>query len=271
MDSFSPEALYPFFQKDGIDLSKITKMDINKGKFHLYDENQEKPLKSYTIKELDKFKSSSCKFCIDLTAENADLSIGSVGSGANKNTVFARTGLGAEIIEDAAQKGYLKIESFGAIDLNSVFFLAKLKKVAQYTIQKRKVFIVKDMTEQEELIDEINVESKVEDIKILAGARKSLRIAKKLDKTINSLDFTITNTIGHILEKIKIRISTIYELFEKNVWITTIKELFPYETIEVHYSLKLNDDEIESANVLLEASTEAYGKIFSKTFKLASN
>lgn len=271
MDSFSPEALYPFFQKDGIDLSKITKMDINKGKFHLYDENQEKPLKSYTIKELDKFKSSSCNFCIDLTAENADLSIGSVGSGANKNTVFARTGLGAEIIEDAAQKGYLKIESFGAIDLNSVFFLAKLKKVAQYTIQKRKVFIVKDMTEQEELIDEINVESKVEDIKILAGARKSLRIAKKLDKTINSLDFTITNTIGHILEKIKIRISTIYELFEKNVWRTTIKELFPYETIEVHYSLKLNDDEIESANVLLEASTEAYGKIFSKTFKLASN
>jgi coenzyme F420 hydrogenase subunit beta len=39
MDSFAPEALYPYFEKDGIDLKKVTKMDISKGKFHIYYED----------------------------------------------------------------------------------------------------------------------------------------------------------------------------------------------------------------------------------------
>ena len=105
MDSFAPEVLYPFFEKDGIDLTKVVKMDISKGKFHIYYERDGEPVKSYTIAQLDKFKSSSCNFCTDLTAENADISVGSVGSGPKKNTVFARTGIGSEIIEDAASKG----------------------------------------------------------------------------------------------------------------------------------------------------------------------
>ena len=90
---------------DGLDLTKIVKMDIDKGKFHLYEELNAEPVKSYTIKSLHKYKSSSCNFCTDLNAENADISVGSVGSGPNKNTVFARTGLGTEIMEDAAKKG----------------------------------------------------------------------------------------------------------------------------------------------------------------------
>ena len=137
MDSFSPETLYPRFEKDGIDLSKIVKMDINKGKLHLYEDADAEPIKSYTIKSLHKYKSSSCNFCTDLTAENADISVGSVGSGSKRNTVFARTGIGTEILEDAAAKGYLTIEPYTSINLNSVLFLAKLKKVAQYNIQKR--------------------------------------------------------------------------------------------------------------------------------------
>jgi len=269
MDSFAPEALYPFFEKDGINLSKVTKMDINKGVFSLYVEGHEDPIKSYKIKQLDKFKSSSCNFCTDLTAEFADISVGSVGSGDNKNTVFARTGIGAEIVEDAAKKGYLRIEPFGAIDLNAVFFLAKLKKVSQYTIQKRKVFIVKDMEDKEEKKTE--TPSVDDELQVLLGARKALNIAKKMDENDYLLNFTITNSIGFILEDIKIRISTVEDLFEKNVWNTKIKELFPYETIEVNYPLELNEGELESANVLIEASTESYGKIFSKTFKLASN
>ena len=45
---------------DGIDLEKVQKMDINKGKFHVYYNSDGEPIKSYTIKELNKFKSSSC-------------------------------------------------------------------------------------------------------------------------------------------------------------------------------------------------------------------
>jgi len=268
MDSFAPEALYSFFRKDGIDLEKVVKMDINKGKFHIYYDPEKDPVKSYTIKQLDKFKSSSCNFCTDLTAENADISVGSVGSGPNKNTVFARTGIGAEIIEDAANKGYLTIEPFNAINLNSVLFLAKLKKVSQYNIQKRKVFIVKDTSEEE---PRIQSEPEVDQSKVSPelGVRKFLSVKKEVDEEEKTLTIAMTNTVGYVLDDLKIRVVTVEELFEKRPWVTTIKELFPYETIEIGYPLEEKEGEILYGNVLVEASTDDFGKIYSKTFKLA--
>jgi coenzyme F420 hydrogenase subunit beta len=267
MDSFAPEALYPFFERDGIDLKKVEKMDINKGKFHLYYDPQGEPIKSYTIKQLDKFKSSSCNFCTDLTAENADISVGSVGSGAKKNTVYARTGIGTEIMEDAAEKGYLKIEPFNAINLNAVLFLAKLKKVAQYNIQKRKVFIVREPQEEPRIASKPEVETV--DVKPPLGARKFLSVAKKLLEDERVLNITLTNTIGFVLEDLKIRIVTVEEFFEKKPWITTIREIFPYESIEIGYPLAGEKGQSIKANILVEASTEAFGKIFSRTLKIA--
>jgi len=268
MDSFAPETLYPFFEIDGIDLSKVVKMDINKGKFHIYYDHDGEPIKSYTIKELNKFKSSSCNFCTDLTAENADISIGSVGSGPKKNTAFARTGIGTEIIEDAAKKGYLTIEPYNTINLNAVLFLAKLKKVSQYNIQKRKVFIVRESSK----IEKPKIETKPEDEQAVVkplGSRKFLSVSKDINEEEKILKISLTNSVGYILEELKIRVVIVEELFEKKPWITTIRELFPYETIEIGYPLETVDNEIVFSNVLVEASTEKYGKLFSRTFKLA--
>ncbi|MFX1321714.1 MAG: Coenzyme F420 hydrogenase/dehydrogenase, beta subunit C-terminal domain, partial [Promethearchaeota archaeon] len=268
MDSFAPEALYPYFEKDGITLEKVQKMDINKGKFHIYYDPDGDPVKSYTIKELDKFKSSSCNFCTDLTAENADISVGSVGSGPNKNTVFARTGLGTEIIQDAADKGYIKIEPFDAINLNSVLFLAKLKKVSQYTIQKRKVFIVKDTEVKEEPKIRTGPEEEKPTVAAPLGPRKFLSVSKALNEEDRVVNISLTNTIGFVLENMKIRIVTVEEVFEKRPWITTIKEIFPYETVDIGYPLQIEEGEPINANILVEASTEAFGKIFYKTLKI---
>lgn len=268
MDSFAPEAIYPFFESEGIDLSKVQKMDINKGKFHLYYDPQGEPFKSYTIKQLDKFKSSSCNFCLDLTSENSDISVGSVGSGTNKNTVFARSGIGAEIMEDAAEKGYLKIEPFNAINLNAVLFLAKLKKVSQYTVRKRKVFIVRDAPEEEPRI-ETRPETEQVGVTPPLGTRKFLSVSKELNEEGKILNISLTNTIGYVLEDMKIRIVSVDELFEKRPWITTIRELFPFETIEIGYPLEGGTGESINANVLVEASTEAFGKIFSRTLKVS--
>ena len=160
----------------------------------LYYENQEEPVKSYTIASLHKYKSSSCSFCTDLTAENADISVGSVGSGANKNTVFARTAIGAEILEDAASKGFLTIAPYNEINLNAVLFLGKLKKVSQYTIQKRKVFIVKDVVDEKE--PRIETKEISEQAKAVFGTRRAISIAKTLNEKDKKLNLTITNTAG---------------------------------------------------------------------------
>ena len=264
MDAFSTETLYKKFEDDGLDLSKIVKMDINKGKFHLYDENSgEEPVKSYPISSLHKFKSPSCAFCTDLTAENADISVGSVGSGAKKNTVFARTGIGAEILEDAAKKGYITMEPYNAINLNAVLNLSKRKKSAKYNIQKRKVFVVRDTFEEEDE-ERLNIETMPETKKpkILKGNRKVLSATRKLDEVNKTLNLTITNTVGFTLDNLKVRVSAVDKLFEANPWITTIKEFFPFETIEVAYPLNSLE-----GSVLIEATSETYGKIFSRTLK----
>jgi coenzyme F420 hydrogenase subunit beta len=262
MDSFAPEILYPMFENDGIDMEKVVKMDINKGKLHLYYENQEEPVRSYTIKSLHKYKSSSCGFCTDLTAENADVSVGSVGSGAKKNTVFARTALGTEIVEDAAKKGYLTIEPYNAINLDAVLFLAKLKKVSQYTIQKRKVYIVKDAVDE----DSSRIETKEisEKAKSVFGTRRAISVSKELNEQRKKLNLTITNTAGFTIDNLKIRIATIDEVFESKPWVTTIKEMFPYEDIEIGYPV----DTLEGT-VLVEVISDAYGKIFSRNIKFA--
>ena len=261
MDSFSPETLYGRFESDGIDLAKVVKMDINKGKFHLYYEGQEEPVKSYSIRSLHKYKSSSCGFCTDLTAENADISVGSVGSGSNRNTVFARTGIGAEIIEDAAKKGYMTIDSYDSINLNSVLFLAKMKKVEKYNVQKRKVFIVRDMPEEKATIETGPETAKSQSI---STSRRAFSVRKTLNEANKILDLTITNTIGYTLDDIKIRVALVDDMFEKSPWLTTIKELFPFETVEIEYPL----EDLEG-QVLVEATTEKYGKLYSKTLKFA--
>ncbi|KKN23326.1 hypothetical protein LCGC14_0906120 [marine sediment metagenome] len=265
MDSFSTETLYPKFEEDGIDLSKVVKMDINKGKFHIYYENQDEPFKSYPIGSLHKYKSPSCTFCTDLTAENADISVGSVGSGAKKNTVFARTGIGAEIIEDAAKKGYLTIEPYNAINLNAVLNLSKRKKSAQYNIQRRKVFVIRDALEEGEEESNIETMPEVERQQPLKGTRRAISVSKKLNTKDKTLDLTITNTIGFALDDIKIRVAAVDELFETKPWITTIKELFPFENIEIPYPL-----ESMEGSVLVEATSKTYGKIFSRTLKYSA-
>ncbi len=263
MDSFSPETLYTKFENDGIDLAKVKKMNINKGKFHIYYENLEEPVKSYTIRSLQKFKSSSCGFCTDLTAENADLSVGSVGAGDKRNTVFARSGIGTEIMEDAVKKGYLTIESYNAINLNAVLNLAKMKKAEMYNLQKRKVYIVRDIPEIETA--KVTTEPEQEIVaKASIGKRKAIGVAKELNVSRKTLDLTITNTVGFTLENLKVRIVTLDEMFEKNPWITTIRELFPFETIEIAYKL----DQLEGT-VLIEATSEVYGKVFSRTINYA--
>ena len=96
-----------------------------------------------------------------------------------------------------------------------------------------------------------------------------MSVSKDINEADKVLKISLTNSVGYILEDIKIRVVSVEELFEKNPWITTIRELFPFESIEIGYPLETKDGEIVYGNVLVEASAEKYGKIFSRTFKLA--
>ena len=96
------------------------------------------------------------------------------------------------------------------------------------------------------------------------GTRKALSLTKKLNENTKILTLTLTNSVGFVLENITARATLIEDVFEKNPWVTSIKELFPYESLEIEYPV-----ENLEGTVLVEASNEEYGKIFSRSVKFA--
>jgi coenzyme F420 hydrogenase subunit beta len=65
MDSFSYEGLKEFFERvQGIPLSSIRKMSIAAGKFNVFYDDKSA---GWPVKDLDKYRSTSCHYCRDLT------------------------------------------------------------------------------------------------------------------------------------------------------------------------------------------------------------
>lgn len=134
MDAFDYNGLKRFLEQKGIDLKTIKKMKIYKGKLRVLCQQAEKV---FDIKELDRIRCSSCMFCTDLTSEKADISFGAVGSSEGYTTVLARTGLGLEILQEAANTGYIKTAPLKMSRLEEVLHLARIKKVQMYSIKRR--------------------------------------------------------------------------------------------------------------------------------------
>ena len=99
------------YLKDKIDVNKVTKFDIPHHPAHSFDTYIGSQKMSIDLDEISGYISGACSYCWDMTAEFADISI---GSGRSKykgwNTVIARTQAGAELIDIARKKGALEVQ-----------------------------------------------------------------------------------------------------------------------------------------------------------------
>jgi coenzyme F420 hydrogenase subunit beta len=86
-------------EKHGIDPSQVTRTVIKRGKFKVYV-GQEAVVET-SLKHLEEYMSAPCKYCIDYTAELADISVGAMGSPDGWNTVIIRTEVGEHLFESA--------------------------------------------------------------------------------------------------------------------------------------------------------------------------
>ncbi len=93
-------------------ISNVSKMDINKGKFFVYD--LEKNPTEVPIKEVTSLARHACHYCVDLTNELADISCGSIGSGAGWSTVVVRSEKGEQLYSSALKAKYFKVRDVPA-------------------------------------------------------------------------------------------------------------------------------------------------------------
>ncbi|WP_321211218.1 coenzyme F420 hydrogenase subunit beta [Methanothermobacter sp. DP] len=103
MENFPYTSLQTFIcEKLGVSMELVEKMDIGKGKFWVYTQDD---VLTLTLKETHGYEQAGCKICKDYVAELADVSTGSVGSPDGWSTVITRTDAGDSIFKQAVEAG----------------------------------------------------------------------------------------------------------------------------------------------------------------------
>ncbi len=114
MESFPYEGVLGLIKEQfNQDFNKVTKMDISGGEFIIYLDTGE-DLK-VPLKDVKSYARNNCHYCEDLTADYADISIGSIGSGSGWSSVITRNKKGEEIFKGAIKTGFIESKSLKAV------------------------------------------------------------------------------------------------------------------------------------------------------------
>ncbi len=112
-----------------LDITRIVKMDIPPppaDKMELYMGNGE--IVEIPLDEVRQWVPKGCSYCIDMTAEFSDISIGVLEGRPDMNTLIARTERGQRIVEEARKEGYLIISDIPKRNLDHLRWAAGNKK-----------------------------------------------------------------------------------------------------------------------------------------------
>ena len=155
MESFDYESIVELLKSEfNVYPSDVKKMDIDKGQFIIYD--QESNISNIPIKRIKKYGRFGCFFCDDLTAEHADISVGSIGSEPGWSTVIIRTKKGAEFFQKALDLNMITkkdLEEEGK-SFNELSRIAT-SKIKHYVEQRRVKMIEQKPSERIRNFDEV--------------------------------------------------------------------------------------------------------------------
>lgn len=127
-ENFPFESLKTFITaKAGVNFDLVEKMDIGKGKFWVYTQDD---VINFPIKETHGYEQNGCKVCLDLVSEMSDVSTGSIGAPDNWSSVMTRTDAGDSVFNQAVEAGAIETKPMdeGKFGLEMLTKLSKSKK-----------------------------------------------------------------------------------------------------------------------------------------------
>jgi coenzyme F420 hydrogenase subunit beta len=121
-----------------LDITRIAKIDIPPppaDKMELYMGNGE--TMGIPLDEVRQLVPKSCSYCIDMTAEFSDISVGVLEGRPDMNTLIVRTERGQSIVEEARKEGYLFISDMPKGNLDHLRWAAGNKKKRAFAKAKQ--------------------------------------------------------------------------------------------------------------------------------------
>ena len=125
--ALSPDTFHRFL-KENLDLAKVKKFDIPPPPANRFDAYTLKGITSFPLEQIRTFTMPTCAYCIDMTSEFADVSVGSVEGMEGWNTIIVRTDAGTALVELAKKKGTLEVDRLPSSNLEHLKEAALLKK-----------------------------------------------------------------------------------------------------------------------------------------------
>lgn len=128
MENFPYESIRTFVEDTvGVPLSKVTKLDISKGKLFITHTDGEG---SIPLKKTHGFEQTGCNYCLDYLGELSDASCGSVGAKPGWSTIFKRTNKGKTLVDRAIEEGEIEVTETnpGKFGIEMLEKLSKQKK-----------------------------------------------------------------------------------------------------------------------------------------------
>jgi len=125
--ALSPVGFHHFLMEN-LDLPRVTRFDIPPPPANIFDAYTPEGKTSFPLDEIRKFIMPACAYCLDMTAEFADISVGSVEGIEGWNTVVVRTDAGAGLMEMARAKGKLEVDVLPSPNRAHLKEAAQLKK-----------------------------------------------------------------------------------------------------------------------------------------------
>ncbi|MBN1636223.1 MAG: Coenzyme F420 hydrogenase/dehydrogenase, beta subunit C-terminal domain [Deltaproteobacteria bacterium] len=116
------------FLSKQMDIEKITKIDIPPPPAEIMEIYIQDNKIGIPLDEIRKLVPDTCSYCIDMSAEFSDVSVGVLEGRPDMNTLIIRTQRGKQIVEEAEKEGFLLIDDIPQENLEHLKWAAGNKK-----------------------------------------------------------------------------------------------------------------------------------------------
>ncbi len=120
-------AFAPFIS-ERVDINTITKVDIPPPPSEIMEIYMGEKKIEIPLDEIRELVPETCSYCIDMTSEFSDISVGVLEGRPDLNTLIIRTERGQNIVNEAVQEGYIVIEDIPEENLEHLMWAAGNKK-----------------------------------------------------------------------------------------------------------------------------------------------